>query len=131
MKYYYIALKGEKMENQITNDQLIEEINKLNDRIAKLETKLDSNQHKQTSNFLLPFEGIGFFLFGLIAIGPAFVALLAAIQYIYYSIKNNVSFHYFFENLSTFIISGLLILLAIIVLLINNARHRKLIKRTN
>jgi hypothetical protein len=114
--------KGEKMDNQTNNNQMIEEIKKLNDRIAKLETKLDSNQNKQISNFRLAFEGIGFFFFGLIAIGPAFVALVATIQYIYYSIKNNVSFHYFYENLNILTIIGLLIILAIIVLLINKAR---------
>jgi len=119
------------MENQITNNQIIEEIIKLNDRIAKLEVKLDSNQHKQISNFRLAFEGIGFFFFGVIVVGPAFVALLATISYIYYSIKNDVSFIFFFENLSTLIVFGLLIVLAIIVLLITQATKLVLTRRTN
>jgi hypothetical protein len=119
------------MANQITNNQIIEEIIKLNDRIAKLETKLDSNQNKQISNFRLAFEGIGFFFFGVIAIGPAFVTLLAAIIYIYYSIKNNVSIHYFYENLNALTIIGLMIIIAIIVLLITQAIKIGFNKRTN
>ncbi|MBP0726290.1 hypothetical protein J5Y03_14105 [Bacillus sp. RG28] len=119
------------MDNQTNNNQMIEEIIKLNERIAKLETKLDSNQNKQISNFQLAFEGIGSFFFGVIAVGPALVLVLLTIQYIYESIKNNVSFHYFYENLNGITVFGLFIILAIIFLLINKAIRIGSTKQTN